>query len=161
MKITFRPIKKEDNQAVKKLIQQVFEEFDAPREGTVFADPEMEDLYGLFAQMPGSIFWLAEEGDEILGCCGIFPTEGLPDKCAELVKFYLSSHARGKGIGKTLMEKCTESARSMGYNSLYIESIPQFSSAVSLYERQGYVRLDKPLGDSGHFTCTIWMLKKL
>lgn len=33
----------------------------------------------------------------------IYPTNGLPDGYAELVKLYLSPAARGKGIGNTLM----------------------------------------------------------
>ncbi|GGF32994.1 GNAT family N-acetyltransferase [Echinicola rosea] len=161
MTVIYRTIKKEDNPAVKVLIQQVFIEFDAPREGTVFADPEMDDLFGLFERTRNASFWLAMLEDEVLGCCGIFPTVGLPKGCAELVKFYLSPKARGKGIGRTLMEKCTASAQALGYDSLYIESIPEFSNAVRLYEKQGFRRLEEPLGESGHFTCSIWMLKKL
>ncbi|MBD8488591.1 GNAT family N-acetyltransferase [Echinicola sp. CAU 1574] len=161
MNITYRPIQKKDNLAVKELIQNVFVEFDAPREGTVFADPEMEDLFGLFEKTPKSIFYVAEKEGEVLGCCGVYPTEGLPPNVAEMVKLYLSSGARGKGIGKTLMDKCMESAQAFGFGSLYIESIPEFENAVKLYERQGFVRLKKPLGDTGHFTCSIWMLKNL
>ncbi|UCS94287.1 GNAT family N-acetyltransferase [Echinicola marina] len=161
MHIKYRLIQKKDNQAVKELIQNVFVEFDAPREGTVFADPEMEDLHGLFERTPQSVFWLAEADGEVLGCCGIFPTEGLPIKVAELVKFYLSPQSRGKGIGKELLKKCTQSARELGYQSLYIESIPEFENAIGLYEKQGFKRLEQPIGDSGHYTCSIWMLKEL
>ncbi|AGA77548.1 GNAT family N-acetyltransferase [Echinicola vietnamensis] len=161
MNITYRHIQKEDNQAVKELIQAVFVEFEAPQEGTVFADPEMDDLHKLFLQEKKAVFWVAAAKDQILGCCGIYPTAGLPDGCTELVKFYLSPKARGKGIGKTLMEKCTESALALGYDALYIESIPAFSNAVRVYEKQGFQKLDRPLGNSGHFSCSIWMLKKL
>ncbi|GGZ21065.1 N-acetyltransferase [Echinicola pacifica] len=158
---TYRLIEKEDNLAVKKLIQAVFEEYDAPREGTVFADPEMEDLHGLFERAEKAVFWLAEEDGNILGCCGVYPTSGLPSGLAELVKLYLDAGARGKGIGKTLMEKCIASAQDMAYEGLYLESIPLFGQAVSLYEKVGFRRLSKPLGDSGHFSCSIWMLKDL
>ncbi|WP_215225887.1 GNAT family N-acetyltransferase [Echinicola shivajiensis] len=161
MNIQYRPIQIKDNQAVKELIQNVFVEFDAPREGTVFADPDMEDLYGLFERTSKSVFWIAEASGEILGCCGVYPTEGLPREVAELVKFYLAPSSRGKGIGKALLKKCTESAQELGFKSLYIESIPEFENAIGLYKRQGFRRLDQPLGDSGHFTCTIWMLKEL
>jgi putative acetyltransferase len=105
--------------------------------------------------------WVAEQGPDIIGCCGIFPTEGLADDCAELVKFYLPASARGNGIGKSLMNQCVESAKAMGYTQLYLESIPIFAKAVSMYEKQGFVRLDKPLGNSGHSTCSIWMVKTL
>jgi GNAT superfamily N-acetyltransferase len=51
-----------------------------------------------------SAYWVAEKEGKILGGCGIYPTKGLPENYAELVKFYLSSESRGKGIGKELME---------------------------------------------------------
>jgi putative acetyltransferase len=79
----------------------------------------------------------------------------------ELVKFYLSRDSRGKGIGKDLMEKCIHSAREFGYTKIYLESLPQFSRAVTMYEKLGFITLDHPLGESGHRTCHIWMLKEL
>lgn len=142
------------------MIRQVFDEHQAPQKGTVYSDPTTDNLFDLF-QAEKSLLWVAEIDNEIVGCCGIFPTKGLPEKCAELVKFYLSAKARGKGIGKSLMEKSIESARELGYTELYLESLPEFSNAVSIYEKQGFLKLDQPLGESGHTTCNIWMLKKL
>ena len=40
-----------------------------------------------------------EENGEVMGGCGYYPTEGLPDGYAELVKLYLSPKVRGKGYG--------------------------------------------------------------
>jgi len=85
----------------------------------------------------------------------------LPRGCAELVKFYISNAARGKGLGKELMEKCVQSAIEFGYKQLYIESLPVFSKAISIYEKQGFKKIDKPLGNSGHSTCNIRMIKDL
>jgi putative acetyltransferase len=96
-----------------------------------------------------------------LGCCGVYPTKGLPIDCAELVKFYLSKDARGKGVGKELMQKCIQSAKEFEYTRLYLESLPHFSRAVRMYEKQGFVRLDQPLGKSEHTACNIWMIKEL
>ncbi len=59
------------------------------------------------------------------------------------------------------MGKSIESARELGYTELYLESFPEFSNAVSIYESQGFIKIDKPLGESGHTSCNIWMLKKL
>lgn len=85
------------------MIRKVFEEFDASRLGTVYSDPTTDDFYNLFRE-PGSVLWVAEEKGEAVGCCGIYPTEGLDQGCAELLKFYLAASARGTGIGKTLLQ---------------------------------------------------------
>jgi putative acetyltransferase len=155
-----RPVTPEDNPILARIIRRIFEEHDAPRQGTVYSDPTTDDLYGLF-RAPGSVLWVAGHEGEVAGCCGIYPTEGLPEGYAELVKFYLAPSARGLGIGKELMEKCIESAKELGYTHLYLESLPEYDKAVSIYEKQGFISLDKPLGNSGHSGCNIWMYKKL
>jgi len=97
----------------------------------------------------------------VLGGCGYFPTEELPAGYAELVKFYFSPKLRGKGMGRKLIHKVTESARAAGYHYLYIESFPEFSHAVSMYEKNGFQHLPSRLGNSGHTATTIHMLKEL
>lgn len=158
--MNIRTIERSDNEALAKLIRAVFEEHQAPQKGTVYSDPTTDHLFELF-ETPKSVFWVAEMENEIVGCCGIYPTEGLPPNCAELVKFYLSPKARGKGIGKKLMEKSIRSAQELGYSEIYLESLSEFSKAVSIYEKQGFEMLSHPLGNSGHSTCNIWMIKKL
>ena len=160
MNITIRPILKKDNVDTARMIRNVFEEYNANTEGTVYSDPTTDHLFELF-QQPKALFLLAELNGEIHGSCGIFPTVGLPDKCAELVKFYVSNEIRGKGIGRALYEKCEQAAIDFGYNQLYIESTPDFSGAVSIYEKIGFVQRQKPLGNSGHFGCNIWLTKQL
>ncbi len=155
-----RKVNKEDNVFLARMIRKIFDEHNAPQKGTVYSDPTTDNLYELF-QVEKSVLWVVETDNEIVGCCGIYPTVGLPKYCAELVKLYLCANSRGKVIGKTLMEKSIESARELGYSELYLESFPAFSNAVSIYERQGFLKLDKSLGKSGHTTCNIWMLKKL
>jgi putative acetyltransferase len=91
----------------------------------------------------------------------VYPTEGLPVKTAELVKFYISPNARGIGIGKQLIEESIASAVEMGYEKLYLESMPQFSKAVDFYHRLGFKLIPKALGNSGHTSCSIWMLLTL
>ena len=158
--LKIRPVKTEDNLLLAKMIREVFTEHDAPRIGTVYSDPTTDNLYELF-KADKSILWVAETDKEILGCCGIYPTEGLDDDTAELVKFYLPASSRGKGIGKELMERSILSAREFGYKKLYIESLPQFSKAVSMYVKQGFKKIDEPMGNSGHTSCDIWMMKEL
>jgi len=155
-----RQVKESDNPYLSKMIRKVFEEHNAPKDGTVYSDPTTDYLYESF-QIERSVLWVAENNNKILGCCGVYPTNGLPKQCAELVKFYLPKESRGKGIGKILMEKSIDWAEKFGYSELYIESLPQFSKAVNMYEKQGFIQLKNPLGASGHTSCNIWMLKSL
>lgn len=160
MEITYRPIEAGDNARIAAIIRKALEEHGVARPGTVYTDPTTDALFELF-QTPGSAYWISEVDGKMAGGCGVFPTAGLPEGCAELVKLYVSSEYRGKGIGFDLMELSSRSAKEMGYRQLYLETLPELSKAVSLYERAGYHLLDKPLGESGHFACDIWMLKDL
>jgi len=122
------------------MIRQVFKEHDAPESGTVFSDPTTDDLFALFRNSR-AVLWVAELDGLPLGCCGIYPTEGLAYGCAELVKYYLAESERGKGTGRQLMGLCIASARNLGYKKLYIESMPHFSKAVRIYEKLGFQKL--------------------
>lgn len=155
-----RPIEEKDNPILSALIKQVFREFKIDKPGTVYTDPTTDTLYEIF-QTPKSTYWVATENNNLIGGCGIFPTEGLPTGCAELVKFYLAPAARGKGIGKLLMEKSIQSAAEFGYQQLYLESFPELSKAIGIYEKAGFKKLTHPLGNSGHYACTLWMLLDL
>lgn len=155
-----RPLRQEDDSAIARVIRQTLEEFGAARPGTVYTDPTTDHLSQLFNR-PDAAYFVIEEAGTILGGCGIFPTEGLPNGCTELVKLYLRTDARGKGLGRKLMEHCIEAARRMGFNKLYLESMPELNQAVALYEKMGFVRQCAPLGNSGHFTCSIWMTRSI
>lgn len=158
--LTIRKVQPEDNLALAKLIRNIFEEFNAPKNNTVYSDESTDKLYELFENKK-AVLWVALCDEFIVGCCGIYPTKGLPEHCAELVKFYLKPHYRGMGIGKKMMIKSFEFARNEGYTSLYLESFPEFEQAVDMYKKYGFVELEKPMGESGHTACNIWMLKYL
>lgn len=161
MSVVIRENRAEDNAVLPQIIRKSFHDFEVKNtSGTVYTDPTTDDLYDLF-QTEKSALFVAEEDGLVLGCCGIFPTNNLPEDTTELAKFYLSKEARGKGIGKLLLEKCLEKAQDLGYKKVYLESIPEFSKAVSIYEKQGFQYLQKPLGNSGHSGCDLWMIKEL
>ena len=153
-------LRKEDNPAIAAIIRSVLKEFKANRPGTVYYDPTTDDLFTLFSK-PGSEYWILEADGKITGGSGVYPTEGLPVGCCELVKLYLLPEFRGKGYGKLLIEKCFESAAKFGYKQVYLETMPELKMAMGLYEQCGFTYLDGPMGNSGHFGCNIWMLKEL
>ncbi|KQM72575.1 acetyltransferase [Pedobacter sp. Leaf216] len=157
MAVNIRKITAADNVATAAMIRTILEEFKIDKPGTVYTDPTTDRLSVLF-EHPGSAYWLAEEDGEIIGGCGIYPTEGLPAGCVELVKLYTSAASRGKGVGKMLMEKSIESAQHFGYNEIYLESFPELTTAIAMYEKTGFKKLSAPLGNWGHFACNVWML---
>ena len=158
--ISIRFIQPADNAALAAIIRDSLAEFGANKPGTVFFDPTTDALYELF-QQPGSFYLVAEEAGHLLGGAGIFPSAGLPEGVCELVKMYLHKAARGKGLGRLLINECLEKARQLGYKKVYLETMPELSKAVSVYEKFGFSYLTGPMGDTGHFGCDVWMIKEL
>ena len=158
--IVIRGLRQEDNQRIAQIIRSVLSEFNANKPGTVYYDPTTDDLFTLF-QTPKSAYFIAEINDEIVGGAGVFPTPDLPKSCCELVKLYLMPQARGKRVGKALIEKCFDAAKQFGYTSMYLETMPELRTAVGLYEQLGFKYLKNAVGNSGHFGCDIWMMKEL
>lgn len=158
--IQLRPIVPGDDKILASIIRQSLETVGLNIPGTVYTDPTTDHLFELF-RTPGSVYFVATEGDKILGGCGIFPTKGLPKGHAELVKLYLRQDERGKGTGRKLMEKCIQWAGENGYTHLYLETFAELASAVGLYRSLGFKDLNGPMGESGHHACPVWMLLDL
>jgi putative acetyltransferase len=74
---------------------------------------------------------------------------------------YLLPQTRGLGLGRLLIEKCMHFARLQGYTQIYLETMPELKKAVSIYEKLGFSSLTSPLGNTGHYSCSIYMLKHL
>ncbi|HEX8332266.1 MAG TPA: GNAT family N-acetyltransferase [Segetibacter sp.] len=158
--ISIRKIEFADNKELADIVRTSLAEFGANKPGTVYYDDTTDHLYELF-QEPGSMYFVAEQDGKILGGAGIYPSEGLPQGTCELVKMYLRSAARGQGLGGLLINKCLEFAKGFGYIQVYIETMPELKKAVSIYMKYGFENLNGPLGNTGHFGCDVWMLKKL
>jgi len=158
--VKIRNIELKDNAAIAAVIRAALTEFGANKPGTVYYDSTTDHLFELF-DSAGSVYYIAEIDGNIVGGSGIFPTEGLPAGTCELVKLYLSNSARGTGLGKKLLLQSMQWAVENGYTQVYLESMPELSKAVAIYENVGFERLTQAMGNSGHSGCDIWMLKKL
>jgi putative acetyltransferase len=160
MEVWLRPIQPEDNAAIAAIIRQALAEFGANKPGTVYYDETTDHLYELFRQT-GSAYFMAEQQGRLIGGGGIFLSAGLPQGTCELVKMYLKKEARGKGIGRMLIQQCMQTAKEKGYTAMYIETMPELRPALGMYEKCGFHYLTGPLGNTGHFGCDVWMLKQL
>jgi putative acetyltransferase len=153
-----RKIEEKDNRQLAVVVRNTLTEFGANKPGTVFFDDTTDNLYQVFKNCPRSVYYVVMKDEKILGGGGIYPTDGLPADTCELVKMYLLPEARGQGLGKLLIEKCLQFAKSEGYKNVYLETMPELKNALKVYEKLGFQYLDKPMGNSGHFGCDLWMM---
>ncbi|MGZ3851564.1 MAG: GNAT family N-acetyltransferase [Flavisolibacter sp.] len=159
-KVNIRTIEEKDNIALAKLIRSTLKEFGANHPGTVYYDESTDRLFNVFRRT-GSVYYVAELNGEIVGGGGIYPTDGLPPDTCELVKMYLYPQIRGIGLGSLLITMCIDFAKEKGYRNIYLETMPELKQALKTYEKLGFEYLDHSMGNSGHFGCELWMLKKL
>jgi len=160
MELTIREIELQDNKAMAVIIRESLTEFGLNVPGTAYFDESTDHLYESF-QIDKCTYFVAADGTQIIGGGGVYPTDGLPEDTVELVKMYLHHDYRGKGLGKILMKKCIAAAEELGYKNIYLETLPELKDAVSAYQKLGFKLLDGPIGNTGHFTCTIWMLYQI
>jgi putative acetyltransferase len=155
--IKYRLIEQKDDAALAKVIKTALEELDCAKEGTVYTD-EATDHMSTCYQDEGSIYFIAEEDGVLIGGSGIAPIPNQKENYCELQRMFLSSKARGKGIGKALMDKCLSFAKDSGYDLVYLETFTGMPQAKRLYERSGFEYVNYGLGDTGHFSCDLKMV---
>lgn len=155
-----REIQEKDNQQVKEMIRKVLIEMGVPKVGTAYEDKALDDMTATYGQPRMAYFVTVEEG-RIIGGAGIAPLENGDPKICELQKMYFLPEARGKGAGAKMMEKCLAYAKAEGFTQCYLETMPYMENARKLYGRSGFRALEGPLGDTGHYNCTMWMIRDL
>jgi putative acetyltransferase len=159
-KIEIRTIEEKDNAALAHVIRSTLKEFGANHPGTVYYDEATDFLYQTF-RTPRSVYYVVLLDGEPVGGGGIFPSPGLPENTCELVKMYLLPQVRGMGLGRLLINKCLQFAKENGYENIYLETMPELKQALKTYEKFGFTYLPQAMGNTGHFGCALWMLKKL
>jgi putative acetyltransferase len=155
-----RLVRQSDNQVLAQVIREVLIEMDVPRQGTAFADPELDAIYEAYLGENAN-YWLLCNGNHIMGGAGIAPLVDCPRGYCELQKMYFLPEARGKGFGGQMIQKCLTQARSFGYTDCYLETMPNMNHAQKLYKEWGFTYIDQPIGNTGHCSCPVWMVKPL
>ena len=155
-----REIKKEDDGAVAKVIRSVLIEHNVPKVGTAYADASLDCMHATY-DVPGSAYYVVEKEGRIIGGAGIAPLANGPADTCELQKMYFLPEARGTGMGSLMMERCLDFAAKAGYAHCYLETMPYMEAAQKLYARSGFTYLEAPMGDTGHCSCPVWMIRNL
>lgn len=93
-------------------------------------EQELAELPGEYAPPRGRL--LIAEG---AGCVALRPIE--EDIC-EMKRLYVRPAFRGSGLGRRLVEKLIEEARTIGYRSMRLDTMPKMDSAQRMYASFGF-----------------------
>ena len=155
-----REIKADDNTKIAKAIRSVLIEYGVPKVGTAYADTILDTLSEAYNDEK-SVYFVIEKDGEIFGGAGIKKLDNYEGNICELQKMYFMPEARGIGLGSKMMDICLEKAKNFGFEKCYLETLPYMEEARKLYRKVGFKDLDARMGDTGHYSCNLWMLKDL
>ena len=158
--IVIREIEAKDNPKIAKAVRSVLIEMGVPKVGTAYEDSALDCMTETY-EAPKKAYFVVEDDDEIIGGAGISPLDNYDGNICELQKMYFMPEARGKGLGSEMMAKCLNFAKQSGFDQCYLETMPYMDDARKLYEKVGFKSIEKPMGNTGHYSCTVWMLKDL
>jgi putative acetyltransferase len=155
-----RRIEPGDDAAIASIIREVMTSYGACGAGFAITDPEVDAMFVAY-QERRSRFLVLADGDRVIGCGGYARLKGGgPDVC-ELRKMYFLPGARGRGWGRTMLDRLLSDAREDGYLYCYVETLERMTEARRLYESAGFEPLDSPRGQTGHHGCDRWYLLEL
>jgi GNAT superfamily N-acetyltransferase len=92
------------------------------------------DLDGL--REPRARLYLAEIDGEPVGIGGLRP---LSADEAEIKRMYVRPSARGRGVGRAILQRLIDDARALGYRTIRLDSARFMHEAHSLYRSFGFV----------------------
>ena len=155
-----RLIERSDNPRMAEVIRKVLEDFGVPKVGTAYADKALDCMFETY-QKPHTAYFVLEMNGIVLGGAGIAPLDNYEGNICELQKMYFLPEARKLGIGAQMMEFCVAKSREFKFEKIYLETMEYMTDAQKLYRKSGFDYIDGSLGDTGHFSCPVHMLKEL
>jgi GNAT superfamily N-acetyltransferase len=97
-------------------------------------DEELQHFTTEYAA-PRGAFILAREEGEYLACIGL---REFSEEIGEIKRLYVTPAARGRGLGRVLVERIIAAAREIGYRSLLLDTLPFMKEAQALYSSLGF-----------------------
>ncbi len=114
-------------------------------------EPYLADPLGSVVDAGGEVY-VAIDAEAVVGTAAIAPH----GDDWELLKVTVAGHARGRGLGRRLVEHCINRARARGATRLMLVSSSKLQAALRLYERLGFTHVPLP-ADVPYATADICM----
>src|SRR5262249_28273927 len=87
--------------------------------------------------------WLAERRGDLVGCIAIV---GVSDLEAQLRWYLVDPSARGRGLGRKLIEEAVTFCRNAGYESVFLWTVSALTTAAHLYRAAGFEKVEEKPG---------------
>ena len=84
---------------------------------------------------PRGAFYLVEHGDRVVAMGGLRRSE---DGVAELKRVYVRPAGRGHRLGEAITRRLLADARTFGYRTVRLDTLPFMRSAQAVYESLGF-----------------------
>lgn len=97
-------------------------------------DEELQHFTTEYAA-PNGAFILAEEAGRYLACIAL---RQFSDGIGEIKRLYVVPAARGRGLGRVLVEHIIAAAAAIGYRSVLLDTLPFMKEAQALYSSLGF-----------------------
>lgn len=130
-----RPWTPTDRELAAAIIEQVLTEYGIPWQPAE-ADQDVIEVEAAYLT-PGGEFWVIEQQTKLVGTAAYYPCKR-GKKAVEIRKMYLMPTARGKGLGKYLLQQLEQTIAQKGFEEVWIETASILKEAVNLYENAGY-----------------------
>lgn len=104
-------------------------------EGDSFSTPWSENAFLRAMEDEHTLYLVAEQEDTILGMCGVRNILGE----GEITNVAVDAGARGRGIGRRLMEELLKKGEDLGIQCFTLEVRGSNQPAVQLYQSIGFV----------------------
>lgn len=154
------PLAEQHVAAVVAVIDRSRREYGVDQRVESVIEPADRDLFRTYSR-PRSCYFVALQGDTVVGGAGISPLAGYEPSICELQRMYLDAAHRRHGAGHRLLLSCLQAARGFGYQQCYAETIQPMRQAIRFYESHGFVQLAAPIGDTGHSHNDCWLIRDL
>lgn len=104
-------------------------------------DNYIEEDMQSFARLlpPNGRFYLAQLNGEFVGMGGI---KQLNPTTGEIKRMYVQTDCRRHGVGKIILDQLLDDARSLGYDTVYLDSPKFCEAAQTLYQSKGFRYID-------------------
>ena len=106
---------------------------------------------------------MLERGGVVVGGGGFAHLPGTTHAAAtcELRKMYFLPSARGRGLGRAMLELLLAEMRVAGYRRCYLETTTGMPRAQRLYRAAGFAQRCGPEGATGHHGCDTFYDREL